>query len=135
MSRIAEVIVHVNYLDRDRVPQLHERREEYSAWTRVHEVAPNIVFMESNYFNREEFLRVLDTIKIRFPDCVQAFIKEEEADTFETLRCSALQVSALDGMTLEEREAFFDKLKDAYCLHCAEKQPEGPMRCQCWNDD
>lgn len=41
----------------------------------------------------------------------------------------------LDALTPENREEFFDWMNDAYCLHCYERQPEGPMRCQCWNDE
>ncbi len=41
----------------------------------------------------------------------------------------------LDALTQEQRVEFFSDLKGEYCMHCSERQPEGPMRCQCWNDE
>ncbi len=34
-------------------------------------------------------------------------------------------------LPIDERDSFFDYLKDNYCLHCGSND----TTCQCWNDE
>jgi hypothetical protein len=37
----------------------------------------------------------------------------------------------LAAMTYQQRKEFFDRIREAYCLHCGDADP----RCQCDNDE
>ena len=43
-------------------------------------------------------------------------------------------VQYLAPLTSEERLFVLDGLRNAFCIHCGDAQPDG-RQCQCWNDE